>query len=105
MLRDNAAAEDAKRQELRDAHKVQFIDASPGDLKEQLRTAEELWQAWARQQAPDGVEMIAKYRRPSTAKRPDGRPQTHGDRSVRRRQHRRDRYFRHAESLGTRRCG
>jgi TRAP-type C4-dicarboxylate transport system substrate-binding protein len=63
MLRDFASAEAAKRQELRDQHKVQFIEATPADVKEQLRTAEELWGTWARQAGADGPEMIAKIRK------------------------------------------
>jgi TRAP-type C4-dicarboxylate transport system substrate-binding protein len=63
MLRDFASAEAAKRQELRDQHKVQFIEATPADVKEQLRTAEELWETWARQAGADGPEMIAKIRK------------------------------------------
>jgi hypothetical protein len=63
MLRDNAAAEDAMRRELHEKYKVQFIEATPADLKEQLRTAEELWQVWAGQQGAGGLEMIAKIRK------------------------------------------
>lgn len=63
MLRDNATAEEAMRRELREKNKVQFIEATPADLKEQLRTAEELWEVWARQQGADGLEMIAKIRK------------------------------------------
>jgi TRAP-type C4-dicarboxylate transport system substrate-binding protein len=62
MIAANAAAEEAARGELRDKHGVQFAAAAEADVTGLLRTAEELWRAWAQQAGPEGTEMLARMR-------------------------------------------
>jgi TRAP-type C4-dicarboxylate transport system substrate-binding protein len=63
MLAENAAAEEARRQDLRTRHGVQFAAATEADLRELGRAAEAYWQTWAQQAGPEGVAMMADLRK------------------------------------------